>query len=75
MPDAGGGTCLAQETKLCRFVTQISFANDLQGHRTPEIDVEGLVSDAHGTATQLDRFPVFVHHQFIVLKALDRLFR
>jgi hypothetical protein len=40
-----------------------------------EIDVERLVSDAHCTATQLDRFPVFARHQFIVLKSLQRLFR
>ena len=40
-----------------------------------QIDVERLVSDAHRTATQLDRFPVFARHQFIVLKSLRRLFR
>jgi hypothetical protein len=42
------------------------------GHR---IDVEGLVSDPHRTPTQLDRFPFFAHHQFIMLEALDCLLR
>jgi len=40
------------------------------GHR--EIDVERLVSDPHCTASQLDWFSVFAHHQFIMLKALQR---
>jgi hypothetical protein len=33
---------LAQETEPSRFVTQISFANDLQSHRTTQIDIERL---------------------------------
>ena len=64
-----------QKTKPCRFITEISLADDFQCHGAVQIDVERLVSDPHGTATQLDRFPVFAHHQLIVLKSLHRLFR
>ena len=49
--------------------------DDFQCHGTVKIDVKRLVSDAHRTPTQLDRFAVFARHQLIVLKALDRLFR
>ena len=43
--------------------------------RAVQIDVEGLVSDPHRTATQLDRFPIFIRHQLVVLKAVRWLFR
>ena len=39
-------------------------------HRAMQIDVERFVGDSHGTATQLDRFPVFAFDEFIMLKAL-----
>src|SRR6478735_5248400 len=38
-----------------------------------QIDMQSFVSDPHGAPAQLDRFPVFVLHQFIVLKSLYRL--
>jgi hypothetical protein len=66
---AGGGTCLAQETKLGRFVTQISFAYDLQGNRTPQIDIERFVGDTHGPTPQLDWSASLVQHHFIVLES------
>ena len=65
----------AQKTKSRRFITEISLADDFQCHGTVQIDVERFVSDAHRTATQLDRFSVFARHQLIVLKSLRRLFR
>jgi hypothetical protein len=46
MAHAGGGTCFAQKAKPSRFVTEISFANDLQRYRTTQINVERLVGDA-----------------------------
>ena len=49
---------------------KISFADDFQCHRASQIDVDRLVSDAHGTATKLDRFPVLASHQLVVLKSL-----
>jgi hypothetical protein len=66
-----------QETKLCRFVTQVPFANDLQGHRTPQVDIERLVGDTHSSPTQLDRSAIVVQHHFIVLEStnLRRTFR
>ena len=64
----------AQKTKPRRFITEISLADDFQCHRAAQIDVERLVSDAHRTATQLDRFPVFARHQLVVLKSLRWLF-
>ena len=70
MTDAGRRPRLAQETKPCRLITEIVFAYDLQCHGAVQIDVEGFVSDAHRTATQLDRFPVFALHQFVMLKAM-----
>src|SRR6266481_4651657 len=56
-------------------MTEIALADDLQCHRAMQIDVERLVSDAHRTATQLYRFPVFARDQFIMLKSLHCLFR
>src|SRR6516164_1221795 len=66
--DAGCGARLAQETKSSRFVTQISFADDLQGYRIPEIDIERLVGDAHRPTTQLDGSASLVQHHFILVK-------
>src|SRR5580704_18388333 len=61
--------------KPCRFITEISFTDDLQSHRAVQINVEGLVSDAHCTATQLEWFPVFARHQLVVVKSLRWLLR
>jgi len=66
---AGRRTCLAQETKLGRFVTQITFANDLQGHWTPEIDIERLVGHSHSPTTQLNRSAIGIQHHLIVLES------
>ena len=65
----------AQKTGPRRFITQISLADNLQCHGAVQIDVKRLVSDAHRTPTQLDRFPVFARHQLIVLKSLRYVFR
>ena len=46
-----------------------------QCHGTSQTDIERLVCETHRTPTQLDRFAVFVRHQFIVLKALHHLFQ
>src|SRR5271166_6270980 len=70
MADAGRRTRLAQETETCRLFTEIFFAYDFQSHGAVQIDVERFVSDAHRTATQLARFPVFALHQFVMLKAM-----
>ena len=73
MTNARRRTGFTEKTKPRRFITEISLADDFQCHGAPEIDIERLVSDAHCTATQLDRFPVFADHQFIMLKSLRRL--
>src|SRR5215475_10116716 len=74
----------AQETKPCRFITEISLADDFKCHGAVQIDVQRLVSDPHRPATQLDRFAVFARHQLVVLKSsrwllqccrLDRILR
>src|SRR6516165_5476998 len=69
MPNTGRRTRLAQKTKPSRLISEISLADNLQRHRASEIDVQGFVSDPHRTATQFDRFPVFVRHQLVVLKS------
>src|SRR5271166_4020819 len=46
-----------QKTKSRRFITEVSLADDFQCHGAVQVDVERLISDAHGTATQLDRSP------------------
>src|SRR5215510_3253525 len=74
MPKTGCRPRLAQKAKPRRFITKVSLANDFQCHGTTQIDIERLVSDAHRTATQLDWFPVVARHQFIMLKALQRLY-
>jgi hypothetical protein len=68
-------SCFPQKTKPRRLVTEVSLANDFQCHRTVKINIERFVGDAHCAPTQFDRFPVLVHHQFVVLKSLHRLFR
>ena len=73
VPDAGGGASLAQETKLGRFITQIAFANDLQGYRTTKVNIERLVGDAHRAATQLDRSASPVEGHFIVFESPNLL--
>jgi hypothetical protein len=60
---------LAQKSELSGFVTQISFANDLQGYRAPEIDIEGLVGDAHRAPAQLDWSAIRIQHHFVVLES------
>src|SRR5271166_1672659 len=75
MPQLRRCAGLAQKTNPRRFITEIFLADDFQYHGAVQIDVERLVSDAHGTATQLDRFAVFTRHQLVVLKSLRWLFR
>src|SRR5208337_1283231 len=75
MTDTRRRTGFAEKTKPCRFITEISFTDDFQSHRAVQINVERLVSDAHCTATQLDRFPVFARHQLVVVKSLRWLLR
>ena len=75
VPNARRRAGLAQKTKPHRFITEVSLANDFQRHRASQIYVERFVSDPHRAATQLDRLPVFASHQFIMLKALSRLFQ
>src|SRR6516164_3153061 len=67
--NAGGGTCLAQETKLGRFVAQISFAYDLQSHRTTQVNVKRFVGDTHCPTTQLDWSASRIQHHFVVLES------
>jgi hypothetical protein len=61
---------LRAEAKPRCLVTEISLADDFQCHGAAQIDIEGFVSDAHCAPTQLDRFPVFALHQFVMLKAM-----
>src|ERR1700722_13197670 len=75
MTKAGRRACLPQETQPCQVITQMFFADDFQCHGAAQIDVECLVSDSHGTATQLDWFPIFPRHQLIVLKSFRYLFQ
>ena len=70
MTDAGRRARFAQETKPSRLVTEVSLADDLQGHRTSQIDVERLVSNPHRAATQFDRLTSLVGHQFVVLEPI-----
>src|SRR5580704_19145403 len=65
----------AEKTKPCRFITERSVTDDFQSHWAVQIDVERLVSDPHRAATQLERFPVFTRHQFVVLKSFRLLVR
>ena len=70
MADAGRRARFTQETKSSRLVTQVAFADDLQRHRTLQIDVERLVSNPHRAATQFDRISILVGHQFVVLEPI-----
>src|SRR5271165_1296421 len=64
------GSCFPQKTKHRRLVADISFTDQLECHRKPQIDIESFISDAHCTATQFDGFPVFARHQLVVIKSL-----
>src|SRR5271166_3792905 len=75
MPQPCRPAGFAQKTKPRRFVTEISLADDFQCHGAVQIDVKRLVSNAHCTATQLDRFSVFARDQLIVLKSVRRVLR
>src|SRR5262249_41278190 len=65
----------AQKTKPRRFVTEIFFTDSFHPSRAARTDAEPFLSPPPPTAAQLDRFPVFIPHQFIVLKSLGRPFR
>ena len=43
MTDAGGRPGFPQETAPGRFVTEELCINDLEGHRTPEVGIDGFV--------------------------------
>jgi hypothetical protein len=75
MPNTGRRAGLAQKTKPRRFIREVSLADDFQHHGAEQIDLERLVSDADGTATQLNRFSAFTRHQLAVLKSLRWLGR
>src|SRR5271165_3754738 len=75
MPQPRRRAGFPQKTKLRRLITEVSLADDLQCNQTSQIDVERLVSDAHCTATQLNRFPIFALDQLIVLKSFRCLLR
>src|SRR4029077_15412166 len=70
MTNAGCRSCFPQEPKPRCLVTEISLADDFQCPGAAQIDIEGFVSHAHCAPTQLDRFPVFALHQFVMLKAM-----
>ena len=72
VPNAGGCSRFAQKTKPRRFVSEIFFVDDFQGHGISQIDVKRLVSNAHRTATQFDRFSVLARYEFVLLKSLRR---
>src|SRR5580704_16011670 len=73
--DARRRAGFTQKAKSCRFVTEVSLTDDFQCHWAAQIDVERFVSDPHRAATQLDRFPVFARHQFIMLKSVRCVLR
>src|SRR4029077_19828823 len=75
MPQPRRPAGFTQKTKSRRLITEISFADDFQCHGAVQIDVKGLVSDAHCTATQLDRFSVFANYQLVMLESMQRQFR
>ena len=68
MTDAGRRAGFPQEPKPRRFIVEISLTNHFQSDQAPKIDVEGFVSDAHGTSTELDWCTVIAFHEFIILK-------
>src|SRR5271165_3718922 len=68
-------TGFAQKPKPGGFITQVSLADDLQCHEAVQIDVERLVSHPHRATTQFERFPVFAHHQLVVVKSFRWLVR
>src|SRR5262245_4410088 len=74
MTNTGRGPRLAQKAKPRRLITEISFTGKFQCHWAVQIYLDILVGVPHPTATQLDWFPIFARHQFIMLKALQRLY-
>src|SRR6516225_1212095 len=75
MADAGGGARFTHKAKPRRFITKVPLVDDFQSHGAAQIDIERLVSHAHGTPTQFDRFAVVTFHQLIVIKSVRWLVR
>jgi hypothetical protein len=75
MPQPRSCAGFTQKAEPRRFITDVPLTDDLQCHGATQIDIERLVSDPHCAATQFDRFPVFAHHQLVVVKSLRWLFR
>ena len=63
-----GRTGFSQKAQPGRFIADIFFADDFQGHWASQIDIERFVSNPHGAAAQFDRFAVLVEHHLIVLE-------
>src|SRR6202008_739234 len=70
MTEASCRARLAHKTKSHRLVSEIPFVNDLQCHRTVQIDVTRFIGHTHRPATQLDRTSVFALQQFIIVETL-----
>src|SRR6516165_8774912 len=69
MPQPRRRTRFTQKPKLRGLVAKISFADNLDRHRTPQIDIERLVGHTHSTTTQLDRSASLIQHHLVVLKS------
>jgi hypothetical protein len=52
MPQAGRRAGLPQKPKPRRFIANIFFVNELQGHRTSEVNIEGLIGYTHRPPAQ-----------------------
>ncbi len=70
MTNARCRASFAQKTMSRRFILEISLADDFQSHGAVQIDVERLVSDTHGTTTQLHGSAVGVGSYLVVTQAL-----
>jgi hypothetical protein len=69
MPQPRRRTRFTQKPKLRGLVAKISFADNLDRHRTPQIDIERLVGHTHSATTQLDRSAIRIQHHFVVLES------
>src|SRR6516225_6115038 len=75
MPQPRRRPGFAHKAEPRRFIAEISLPDDFQCDRAAQINVEGLVCDAHRTATQFDRSPVLARHQLVVVKSPPWLVR
>jgi hypothetical protein len=71
VPERGSSPGFAQKPLTSYLTIEIRVVDDLESDRTPQIGVESLVGDTHGTPAELPQASVFSPKNFVMLIALS----